>query len=83
MSAMFVSLRRIGWDMKNMAVFIDDMGGELSRTLLSTALPNAMLHQAVLRQLERAAHGKLVDGDLFCGAGAPPPAPAQGLDEPA
>eukprot|EP00959_Pyramimonas_sp_CCMP1952_P216855 4535142-Pyramimonas_sp.AAC.1 len=67
MSAMFMSLRRIGWDMKNMVFFTDDIGRELSCTQLSPALFKVLLRQAVLRQLERAAYGKLVDGDLFCG----------------
>eukprot|EP00959_Pyramimonas_sp_CCMP1952_P036876 771483-Pyramimonas_sp.AAC.1 len=70
-----MSLRRTGWDMRNMAVFTDDMGRELSCTQLSPALFKVLLRQAVLRQLGRAAYGKLVDCDLFCGVGVPPPEP--------
>eukprot|EP00959_Pyramimonas_sp_CCMP1952_P024101 505556-Pyramimonas_sp.AAC.1 len=57
--------------MKNLAVFIDDMGREISCTLQSPAMFKVLLRQAVLRQLERAAYHELVEGGLFCGLAAP------------
>ena len=78
-----MSLRRIGWDMRSMVVFLDDMGREVSCTQLSPALFKVLLHQAVLRQLERQAYGKLVEGGIFCGVGVSPPMPAFSLEAPA
>ena len=38
--------------MKSMAVFVDDLGPEISGTQLAPALFKVLSHQAVLRQLE-------------------------------
>ena len=59
LSAARLSLERIGWSMEDFATLTTDMGVKISLTTTSPKLIKRMLHQGVLRSLERSSGQKL------------------------
>eukprot|EP00959_Pyramimonas_sp_CCMP1952_P096940 2026384-Pyramimonas_sp.AAC.1 len=59
LSAMRLSLARIGWKLSNFATLTSDFGDEIQLTTVPPALLKCFLRAVVLRQLEREPCAKL------------------------
>eukprot|EP00959_Pyramimonas_sp_CCMP1952_P137165 2870242-Pyramimonas_sp.AAC.1 len=65
-SAMRMTLYRLGWTMPNVCTIVDDVGREIPLTLSSPKLINVFCKEAVFRSLERISGDKYGVGARLC-----------------
>ena len=65
-SALRMSLFRLGWTMPGFTTIVDDFGREISLTLSSPKLIKVLCREAVFRSLERDSGDKLKAGGRLC-----------------